>query len=171
MDSIICDENPLISHRAFCESERLADTDTLQATGTALTCQASISDAQRLGDSLRTIATDLVHGSNTAVQNRDLFIRTYGKLSENYDKLSILTKLRITSDNTSELETCHNFNIKTNIVTNALPLKQNKHFIARSSHNFIRCRSRILKRFEAQKINEDHRDREPSRIPVKIFLI
>ena len=50
----------------------------------------------------------------------------------------------MTSDDTSQLETCHYFNIKTNIVINALSPKQNNHFITRSSHNFIRCRSRIL---------------------------
>ena len=93
---------------------------------------------------VRVIAADLLYGCSTRVQNRDLFIRTYGKLSANYNKLSILTKFGMTSDDTSQLETCHYFNTKTNIVTNALFPKQNSHFITRSSHNFIRCRSRIL---------------------------
>ena len=115
MDSIVCDENPLISHEHFAKAKRLADTDILRAIGTALTCQASISDAQRRGDSLCAIATDLVHGSSTTVQNRDLFIRTYGKLSENYNKLLILTKLRMTSDNTSQLEVTNASTNKTSI--------------------------------------------------------
>ena len=62
------------------------------------------------------------------VQNLDLFIRTFGKLSENYDHISIQntklgmschtpftpneTKLKVIKCNTSLLETCHNF--KTN---------------------------------------------------------
>ena len=106
MDSIVRDENPSIGHGAFCKSERLGDNR--RTIGTALTCQVSISDVERQGDSPRAIATDLVHGSSTTVQNRDLFIRTYGKLSENYAKLSILTKPGMTSDHTSESETRHN---------------------------------------------------------------
>ena len=43
----------------------------------------------------------------------------------------------MTSDDTFQLETCHYFNIKTNIVTNALSPKQNNHFITRSSHNLF----------------------------------
>ena len=84
------------------------------------------------------------------MQNRDLFIRTYGKLSENNAKLSILT-----SDHTR-----HNLKKKSNIVAHALPtkqaFKQNKCFMASSFHSFNR---------EKQKVN-DH-DRESSRILVK----
>jgi endonuclease/exonuclease/phosphatase (EEP) superfamily protein YafD len=187
MDSIVCDiaGNPLTSRGAFFKSKRLADS--LRAIATVLTCQARISDAQRQGGRLRPIATDLVHGSSTMVQNRELFIRTYGKLSENYDKLWITkTKLGMTchkplntsyeiksvnviTSNTTLLETCHNFNTKTNKLDthiapiNALPLKQNRDCIV--SHSFVRCRSRILKRL--QELNVKDRHREASRIPVK----
>ena len=89
MDSIFCEisENPWTSRGAFSKSERLADSQ--RDIATVLTCQTSISDAQRQEDGLRPIATDLVQGSSTMLQNLDLFIRTFGKLSENYDHISI----------------------------------------------------------------------------------
>ena len=82
------------------------------------------------------------------VQNLDLFIRTFGRLSENYDHISIKNikfgmschtpftpneiKFKVIKCNTSLLETCHNFNFKrnkhdTHITTKTSSLKQNKH--------------------------------------------
>ena len=53
-------ENPWTSRGAFSKSERLADGP--RAIATVLTCQISISDAQRQEDGVRPIATDLVQG-------------------------------------------------------------------------------------------------------------
>ncbi len=88
-------DNRLTCQRALCNRGK-RQGDSPRVIDNRFTCQRALCNrGKRQGDDPRVIATDLVHGSSTTVQNRvqlrEKFMRTYDKLltlMSNYENLS-----------------------------------------------------------------------------------
>ena len=94
--NLTCCKNLLTRQRALFKSKRRKDS--IRVITTRFTCQRALCNrGKRQGDSQRVINTDLVHGSNTTVQNRVQFKKN---LTISYEKL-----LAIMSNNVNLCET------------------------------------------------------------------
>ncbi len=81
-------DNRLTCQRALCNRGK-RQGDSQRVIDNRFTCQRALCNrGKRQGDGQRVIATDLVHGSSTTVQNRvqlrEKFMRTYEKLFNSY---------------------------------------------------------------------------------------